>query len=162
METARIVLQLWSSATDPKQMAQEWTALKAKHSGQACIGIVNKCDLLSSEQVTTLSQSLPELMCLSAKNPEDVSRLKAALLNLVDTGALNTQSTVVSNSRHYDALIRALESLDRVQEGVNSGISGDLLAIDLQAALLALGEITGAITNDDLLGHIFANFCIGK
>ncbi len=162
MDTARIVLQLWSSTTDPKIMAQEWTALKEKHSGQACIGIVNKCDLLDAEQTQALNQTLPELMCLSAKNPDDVSRLKAALLNLVDTGALNTQSTVVSNSRHYDALIRALESLDRVQEGVNSGISGDLLAIDLQAALLALGEITGAITNDDLLGHIFANFCIGK
>ena len=162
METARIVLQLWSSATNPRQMSQEWDTMKEKHSAQACIGIVNKCDLLSSEQMTALSQTLPELMCLSAKNPEDVSRLKAALLNLVDTGALNTQSTVVSNSRHYDALIRALESLDHVQEGVNSGISGDLLAIDLQAALLALGEITGAITNDDLLGHIFANFCIGK
>lgn len=162
METARIVLQLWSSATDPKQMAQEWTALKEKHSGQACIGIVNKCDLLGAEQIKALNQTLPELMCISAKNPEDVARLKTALLNLVDTGVLNPQSTVVSNSRHYDALIRALESLDRVQEGVNSGISGDLLAIDLQAALLALGEITGAITNDDLLGHIFANFCIGK
>jgi len=162
METARIVLQLWSSTEDPKKMAQEWTALNEKHSGQACIGIVNKCDLLSSEQVTALSQTLPELMCLSAKNSDDVARLKAALLNLVDTGALNTQSTVVSNSRHYDALIRALESLDRVQDGVNSRTSCDSLAIDLQAALLALGEITGAITNDDLLGHIFANFCIGK
>jgi tRNA modification GTPase len=162
METARIVLQLWSSTEDPKKMAQEWTALKEKHSGQACIGIVNKSDLLSSVQVTALRQTLPELTPISAKNPDDVARLKAALLNLVDTGALNTQSTVVSNSRHYDALIRALESLDRVQEGVNTGISGDLLAIDLQAALLALGEITGAITNDDLLGHIFANFCIGK
>ena len=162
METARIVMQLWSSATDPKQIAQEWTALQAKHSGQACIGIVNKCDLLDAEQSQALKQTLPELMPISAKNPDDVSSLKQALLHLIDTGALNTQSTVVSNSRHYNALIRALESLDRVQEGVSSGISGDLLAIDLSAALLALGEITGAITNDDLLGHIFANFCIGK
>jgi tRNA modification GTPase len=162
MESARIVLQLWSSATDLQQIAQEWTALKTKHSGQTCIGIVNKCDLLIAEQLDALGQTSPELLRISAKNSEDVAKLKAALLNLVDTGALNTQSTVVSNSRHYDALIHALESLDRVQDGVNSGISGDLLAIDLQAALLALGEITGAITNDDLLGHIFANFCIGK
>lgn len=162
MEAARIVLQLWSSATNPKQIAQEWTKLKHKHSGQACIGIVNKCDLLDAEQIRVLKQTLPKLMCISAKNPEDVAILKDALPNLVDTGALNTQSTVVSNSRHYDALIRALESLDLVQQGVNSGISGDLLAIDLQAALFTLGEITGAITNDDLLGHIFANFCIGK
>lgn len=162
MESARIVLQLWSSDTDSKQMAQEWTTLKTKHSDQACIGIVNKCDLLSAEQLAALGQTSPELLRISAKNSEDVAELKQALLNLVDTGALNTQSTVVSNSRHYDALIRALESLDRVQDGVNSRISGDLLAIDLQATLLALGEITGAITNDDLLGHIFANFCIGK
>jgi tRNA modification GTPase len=162
MESARIVLQLWSSATDLQQIAQEWTALKTKHSGQTCIGIINKCDLLSAEQLDALGQTSPELLRISAKNSEDVAKLKATLLNLVDTGALNTQSTVVSNSRHYDALIRALESLDLVQVGINSGISGDLLAIDLQAALLALGEITGAITNDDLLGHIFGNFCIGK
>ena len=68
----------------------------------------------------------------------------------------------MSNGRHYHALIQALEALDKVQEGMDAQISGDLLSIDLRMALHALGEITGAITTDDLLGHIFANFCIGK
>ena len=99
---------------------------------------------------------------MSAKNKAGIPQLKTALLDLVDTGALSGQSAVVSNSRHYHALVRALEALDKVQEGIDAELSGDLLAIDLRAALFALGEITGAITNDDMLGHIFANFCIGK
>ncbi len=66
------------------------------------------------------------------------------------------------NSRHYDALIKALEEIQKVQYGLDSGLSGDLLAIDIRQALYHFGEITGEITSDDLLGNIFANFCIGK
>ena len=62
----------------------------------------------------------------------------------------------------YDALLKALEEINRVQEGINAGLSGDLMAIDIRQALYYFGEITGEITNDDLLGNIFANFCIGK
>ena len=61
-----------------------------------------------------------------------------------------------------DALLKALEEITRVQEGIDAGLSGDLMAIDIRQALYYFGEITGEITNDDLLGNIFANFCIGK
>ena len=146
-------------------ISEDWAALKQSHSDKKCIGIVNKTDLLQGEQVdqlAQLTQNQPDLLQMSAKNKAGVEQLKTALLDLVDTGALSGQSTVVSNSRHYHALVRALEALDKVQEGIDAELSGDLLAIDLRAALFALGEITGAITNDDMLGHIFANFCIGK
>ncbi len=162
MEMARIILQLWTNETDLEVIAKEWAELKAKRPKQLCVGIINKRDLLSKLEIEILSQNMPDLMIISAKETNDLARLKKTLLDFVDTGALNAQSSIVSNSRHHDSLIRALESLDRVQDGLDSGISGDLLAIDLQAALLILGEITGEITNDDLLGHIFTKFCIGK
>jgi len=162
MDTAKVVIRLWSSDSELETISKDWAALQQSHSDKKCIGIVNKTDLLQSEQFTQIKETHPELLQMSAKNKEGVEQLKTALLDLVDTGALSGQSAVVSNSRHYHALVRALEALDKVQEGIDAELSGDLLAIDLRAALFALGEITGAITNDDMLGHIFANFCIGK
>jgi tRNA modification GTPase len=162
MDTAKVVIRLWSSDTELETISKDWDALQQSHSDKKCIGIVNKTDLLQVDQLTQLTETHPELLQMSAKNKEGVEQLKTALLDLVDTGALSGQSAVVSNSRHYHALVRALEALDKVQEGIDIELSGDLLAIDLRAALFALGEITGAITNDDMLGHIFANFCIGK
>jgi len=162
MDTAKVVIRLWSSDTALETISKDWALLQQSHSGKKCIGIVNKTDLLQAKQLTQLTETHQELLQMSAKNKEGVEQLKTALLDLVDSGALSGQSTVVSNSRHYHALVRALEALDKVQEGINAELSGDLLAIDLRAALFALGEITGAITNDDMLGHIFTNFCIGK
>ena len=162
MDSAKVVIRLWSSDTELETISKDWAALQQSHSDKKCIGIVNKTDLLQVDQLTQLTETHPELLQMSAKNKEGVEQLKTALLDLVDTGALSGQSAVVSNSRHYHALVRALEALDKVQEGIDAELSGDLLAIDLRAALFALGEITGAITNDDMLGHIFANFCIGK
>ena len=162
MDSAKVVIRLWSSDTELETISKDWAALQQSNSDKKCIGIFNKTDLLEVDQLMQLTETHPELLQMSAKNKEGVEQLKTALLDLVDTGALSGQSTVVSNSRHYHALVRALEALDKVQEGIDAQLSGDLLAIDLRAALLALGEITGAITNDDMLGHIFANFCIGK
>jgi len=68
----------------------------------------------------------------------------------------------VTNSRHYDSLLKALENIEKVKSGMDEGLSGDLISIDLKDALFHLGEITGQVTNDELLGNIFSNFCIGK
>ena len=75
---------------------------------------------------------------------------------------MRNDETIVTNSRHYDALLKALEEIEKVQYGLDSGLSGDLMAIDIREALYHFGEITGQVTNDELLGNIFANFCIGK
>jgi tRNA modification GTPase len=91
-----------------------------------------------------------------------VEQLTNALLSLINTGALRNNDTIVTNTRHYDALIKALEEIQKVKEGLENHLSGDLLAIDIRQALYHFGEITGEITTDDLLGNIFANFCIGK
>jgi tRNA modification GTPase len=133
--------------------------------------IANKVDRLSPEERLTVENFLGEIsdarpkfhyLLLSAKTGEGIDTLQKKLLNLVNTGALRNNETIVTNSRHYDALLKALEEIQKVQEGLELGISGDLLAIDIRQALYHFGEITGEITSDDLLGNIFANFCIGK
>ena len=76
--------------------------------------------------------------------------------------ALGNNDVLITNSRHYDVLLKALKSTKEVEKGLDDLISGDLLAIDIRQILQYFGEITGQITNDELLGNIFSNFCIGK
>ena len=96
------------------------------------------------------------------KTGAGVEVLKSKLLSLVQTGKLRNNDTIITNARHYDALSEALKSIQNVQAGLDTGLSGDLMAIDIREALHHFGRITGEISTDDLLGNIFANFCIGK
>ena len=124
--------------------------------------MANKVDKLNDKQVNAIKNKIPEIHFLSAKKGIGVDSLKDKLLSFVNTGALRNNDTIVTNSRHYDSLLKAFEEIEKVKYGLDSGLSGDLLAIDIRQALYHFGEITGEITNDDLLGNIFANFCIGK
>ena len=88
--------------------------------------------------------------------------MKNQLISFVDTGALRNDETIVTNTRHYDSLLKALEEIQKVKHGLQTNLSSDLMAIDIKQALFYIGEITGEVTNNELLGNIFANFCIGK
>ena len=99
---------------------------------------------------------------VSARNDMNVSFLKERLRDFVLADAQHPDATVVTNARHYEALLRVMESMDAVREGLASGISGDFLAMDIRRAIHWLGEITGKMGVEDLLGHIFSKFCIGK
>ncbi len=123
---------------------------------------MNKTDVLNKEPLNRLKKSFPSALLISAKSNTGIELLKNHLLGLVNTGALRNNETIVTNTRHYNSLTKALEEIQKVQEGLNAGLSGDLLAVDIRQALFHFGEITGEITSDDLLGNIFANFCIGK
>ncbi len=168
MEQAQVVvflvdsvqLAVGSEAIDVIKIEIE--KIKNKFPQKQLIVIANKVDQLTKPQISQLTTHIPQLHVLSAKTGEGVEDLKTTLLDFVNTGALRNNETIVTNSRHYDALLKALEEIQKVQEGIDSGLSGDLLAIDIRQALYHFGEITGEITNDDLLGNIFANFCIGK
>jgi len=138
-----------------------------KHPNKPLVIIVNKIDILTVNEKQQLEALLSNIdgssyKLISAKTGESVEEVKDMLLNFVNTGALRNNETIVTNSRHYDALLKALEEVQKVQYGMDNSISGDLLAIDIRQALYHFGEITGEITSDDLLGNIFANFCIGK
>lgn len=102
------------------------------------------------------------LITVSAKNKMNIEYLKTHLFNLVIENPDLMDSTIVTNSRHYDALRKADESLLAVLSGLESGITSDFIAMDIRRALQYLGEITGEVSTDDLLGNIFGRFCIGK
>lgn len=140
--------------------------IKNKFPQKPLIVILNKVDLLSINEVETIRQKLEmlnlKLETISAKKKTGIDELKNTLLSFVNTGALRNNETIVTNTRHYDSLLKALEEIQKVKWGLDSGISSDLMAIDIRSALFFFGEITGEVTNDELLGNIFANFCIGK
>jgi len=130
--------------------------------------IINKKDLIAPEMLSTINQQLttvngqPTTIYISAKNKEGIEDLKTQLMSFVNTGALRNNETIVTNTRHYDSLLKALEEIQKVRFGMDTHLSSDLMAIDIKQALYYFGEITGEVTNDELLGNIFANFCIGK
>ena len=121
----------------------------------------NKVDLKNTNQNLINQLEKFEIIEISANNIDSVSSLKKRLVNEINI--LNPYTdTVISNSRHYEALMKALKAIKEVNNGLNNDISGDLLSVDIRKSIEHLAEITGEITNDDVLGNIFANFCIGK
>lgn len=125
------------------------------------ITLINKSDMLSNSQLSTINQQ-PSTILISAKQKTGIEELKNTLLSFVNTGALRNNETIVTNTRHYDSLLKALEEITKVRFGLDQNLSSDLMAIDIRQALFHFGEITGQVSNDELLGNIFANFCIGK
>ena len=124
--------------------------------------VANKIDKASKSVLNTINNNALPVLSISAKKEESIDQLKKSLLDLAGKEALDKNQLIVTNSRHYDILLKSLEEIIKVQNGIDQNLSGDLLAIDLRQALYYLGEITGKVSNDDLLGNIFANFCIGK
>lgn len=143
-------------------VVSEIDKIKSNHPNKPLITVVNKKDRLGSKEINLIQSIMPEALLLSAKTGKGVEQLQSQLLNFVNTGALHNNETIVTNTRHYSALVKALEEIKKVQLGLGEELSSDLMAIDVREALYHLGEITGEVTNDELLGNIFANFCIGK
>jgi tRNA modification GTPase len=124
--------------------------------------LLNKSDLASVAEKDTALAGHP-IYAVSAKTGSGVEMMKSALrAQLVSGGGEVAASATVTNVRHRDALHRAGESLGQALESVQSGMAGELVSIDVRAAADALGEITGAITTDEILARIFSEFCIGK
>lgn len=165
IEQAQVVIYLFDAQEYQLKNTKfkvEIEKIKNKYPQKPLLVIANKIDKLTKADILNLKSEIQDVELLSAKNNLGVDILKDKLLSFVNTGALRNNDTIVTNSRHYDALLKALEEVDKVKYGLKTGLSGDLLAIDIRQALYHFGEITGEITNDDLLGNIFANFCIGK
>ena len=121
----------------------------------------NKIDLKIQNKKLFNDLNQFELIEISATEKKSVKKLKKRLITEVDV--LNPYTdTIISNSRHYEALIKALKAIEEVNKGLKNNLSGDLLSVDIKRSVEFLAEITGDITNDDVLGNIFANFCIGK
>jgi len=165
MEQAQVVVYLFDSSEYKNlgtQLQTEIQKIKNQFPLKPLVIIGNKADKLSAIEVAELKTLIPEILLISAKEKLGVEDLKKQLLSFVNTGALRNNETIVTNTRHYDSLLKALEEIQKVKWGLQNNLSSDLMAIDIRQALYYFGEITGQVTNDELLGNIFANFCIGK
>ena len=161
IEKAQLVLHLIDASTI-NALETSIQNLEEQYPLKKILTVVNKADLLTDKQISILNTKYSNLIVLSAKEKTGLHELTSYLTHLVNKGALSNNETIVSNSRHFEALNNAYNSIKEVQKGIDANISTDLFAIDIRQALFHLGEITGEVTTEDLLGNIFANFCIGK
>ena len=171
IEQAQVVLFLIDSLQliidNENTVKIEIEKIKNQFPQKPLIVVTNKIDKLNTAQRIQFDNQLsiinyPLLVEISAKNNIGIEELKNQLLSFVNTGAMRNNETIVTNTRHYDSLLKALEEIQKVRFGMDTNLSSDLMAIDIKQALYYFGEITGEVTNDELLGNIFANFCIGK
>jgi tRNA modification GTPase len=126
------------------------------------VRVANKTDKAQPEILFQLKKDENTLF-ISALNGENLDDLKDRLLSAVKSGELKPgEDTIVTNIRHYDNLMKTRDALHDVLSGIDNGVTGDFLAMDIRQALHYLGEITGEITTEDLLDNIFSKFCIGK
>ncbi len=140
------------------------------HDDQQLIVAINKTDLVSEEQVANRFDmnkfrelsGTDAIVPISAKKQLNIDGLTAELIKTINLSPVDNNEVVVTNARHYEALQKALEAINRVNDGLQAHISGDFVSQDIRECLHYLGEITGHINTDEVLGNIFKNFCIGK
>lgn len=159
MRKASVILYLFDlSATNLTDIQRETEELKQL--AIPFIRIGNKIDKANPELLNALSQE--DFVLISASQKENIQHLKDKLLSFFQVSTVKSGDVLVTSLRHYQNLLQTHQSLDRVLAGMSEGITGDFLAMDIRQSLHYLGEITGAITTDDLLENIFSKFCIGK
>ena len=163
IEKARIIL--WLIDTNPT--AEEIQEMQERCSNKSLIIIINKIDKQTDISIKDLSTRLStlrlHLLSISAKFGTNLSDLESAIYQAADIPSIQENDIIVSNARHYDALTRAHDHIQRVIDGLQIQLSGDLLSEDLRQALDTLAEITGGqITPNEVLGNIFTHFCVGK
>ena len=142
---------------------EEIETIKNRFPNKRLLLIANKIDSLPEKQRKEITTRVKDILLLSAKEKIGITTLLEELTSLVNRGALSNNETIVTNSRHFEALNNALNAINSVQEGIDLEISTDLFSIDIRECLRHLGNITGEYDVDkDILGHIFSNFCIGK
>jgi tRNA modification GTPase len=158
MRAADVVLYLFDvNTTTAEELQTVVKDLKKENISFLLVG--NKSDNLSTDQ---LFNPVNEIIFISAKKNANIDRLKSALVARAISGDIHSESTIVTNTRHYEALQKLSEALADVQRGLAEKLPGDLLALDIRQCLHYLGTITGQITNEDQLDFIFSKFCIGK
>ena len=136
------------------------TEIDNKFPNTKLITLLNKIDIKSKTLVSDLDEFNPIL--ISAKNKLNIDNLKDEIISYVNNLTSQIDNFTISNSRHYDLLNKTYEEIHKVKISISKNISSDLLAIDIKQAIYFLGELTGEISNDEVLGNIFSKFCIGK
>lgn len=177
LKKSSIALWLIDPTADYGQIEEIAAKLLPVCRGKKFAVLVNKCDAVDP---ITLSRMMEwgkamverygqdaewenrDLWAISARQGTNLDKLEEFLVRSAALPAISTGDVVVTNVRHYEALVRALDNIREVKQGLTDGISGDLVSEPLRAAIRNLSEIVGEVTSDEVLGNIFANFCIGK
>ena len=168
IEKASVILFLFDDKDNT--VSEITTFVKENYrEGAKYVLLHNKTDL-SSEETTAFDDEILQslkgytdtLLRISAKEGKNITELKNFLADYAQTLSHIGKATVVTNIRHYEALSNALQAIEKVEEGMQMHLSGDLLAIDIRETLYHLGSITGEVSNEEVLGNIFSRFCIGK
>ncbi|MFO7853096.1 MAG: tRNA uridine-5-carboxymethylaminomethyl(34) synthesis GTPase MnmE [Bacteroidota bacterium] len=168
IEQADVVLLITEAADGAEAINNSFTEIKKQTEGseKSLILVVNKIDLLTDKEMDKLVSCLKcppdSCMLISATQEKGIHNLIERLTGIIEPARSGSQQLIVTNLRHYEALSECSESLERVLHGLDENLPEDLIAIDLRQAIHYLGEITGEISTDEILGNIFMNFCIGK
>ena len=166
IDNASIIVYLYdANITADNQIANQLDDLQRR--GKILFNVANKIDVTNNESVISdaLKQEFKDVVHLeiSAKDQFNIDALKEQLIHQIKLKGTNQDDTIVTNSRHLEALQNTLSQIGKIKQGMDMGLPGDLLAMDIREALTYLGHITGEIDVDqDILGTIFGKFCIGK
>ena len=169
IDEAQLVLWVVDGNTALQHIARLSTDILPHAQGKQLIAVVNKDDCLSDGQRSQIAQALtaalPEgtqQVFISARQHTGLDTLQQMLISAASLPEADGNQVIVTNARHYEALIHAREALTRAIDGLHQGISGDFVSQDIRECMHYLGEITGEITTHDILGNIFSRFCVGK
>lgn len=160
MKNADLVLYLFDVADQRSEVGSLRSELVSQHLNFLLVG--NKLDMLGEEKARKKFEDIEQIIFISAKEHLHTEVLKERMVDAVLQGQIQTESTIVTNARHYHALKEVQKSLQDIKAGLDNKTSGDLLSLDIRRCLHYLGEITGEVSNEDMLDYIFSKFCIGK
>ncbi len=178
LSSADVVFGVIDSSLPTEEIlkAAEGLAARVRFDSQVLVLLLNKCDLVSDSvlnknvcelnKIVLFSDNKVSVLTISAKEGLGIEQLENRLCELYRQRFASvsdaSDSVIVTNARHYNALCSASEALSRLRSGLDSGAATELLAQDLREALYHLGSIVGEVTSDEVLGEIFGRFCIGK
>jgi tRNA modification GTPase len=160
MKEADLVLHLFD-VSDQQSAVRSLMSDIAKHQLNYLL-VGNKIDQLGEEEAKEKFNDLDAVVFISAKQGLHTELLKQRMVDTVMQGEVQAENTIITNARHYHALKEVDRSLTDIENGLNNKLTGDLLALDIRRCLYYIGEITGEVSNEDLLDYIFSKFCIGK
>jgi len=160
LEKSTIYIYLFDS--NQMNMIELKQDLKELDDSVTRIIVANKTDLISEEKLQEYKDFGIEILFISAKETDSLENLKQKLVSEMEKQTISQNDIIVTNLRHFEALSQAHDAIIQVKNGLENNISGDFLAIDIRQSLHFLGEITGQVSTDELLGNIFGKFCIGK
>ncbi len=167
IEQATIVVWMIDATQFSDKIEEIANKIIPRTTDKELIIVFNKIDKINSEELSLLEKEFftdtkASRIYLSAKYKKNTEKLEKALLKAAHIPQFNESDVIVTNMRHYEALTHALASIERVEDGLNKNVSGDFLSQDIRECMHYLGEITGQISTDEVLGNIFSKFCIGK